>query len=153
MKQRKILRASLTLSVLCLSVAVAGCYRATVETGRPPSGQTVTNEWAHSFIIGLVPPSTVNTAAQCPAGVARVVTEHSILNVIAHIFTAGLYSPMTITVECAAAGAALQVNSPAQLVTLPAGAAPEDVARALKLAVKRSADLGQPVYVDFSAAE
>lgn len=153
MNPSKLLRISSTALVLCLCVVASGCYRATIETGRPSSGQTVTNQWAHSFIAGLIPPSTVNTAAECPNGVARVVTEHSILNVLAQAITFSLYSPMTITVDCAAAGAALQVDSPTQLVTLEPGATREDVARALELAGKRSAQLGQPIYVDFSAAE
>jgi len=61
--------------LLASVLALGGCYHATVETGRAPSGQTVENAWAHSFIGGLVPPSTVNTASECPDGVARVRTQ------------------------------------------------------------------------------
>jgi hypothetical protein len=90
-------------SLLLITVlATTGCFHATIDTGRQPSGQTVTVPWAHSFVYGLVPPSTVETAQQCPNGVARVETQHSFLNGLAAVLTFSLYTPMTIEVQCAA---------------------------------------------------
>ena len=40
---------------------------------------------------------------------ARVVTQHSIVNLLAGVITVGLYSPMHITVTCAEMGAALDL--------------------------------------------
>lgn len=89
-----------------LVLALAGCYHATIDTGLQPSGQKVEKKWAHSFLYGLVPPSTVETSSKCPNGVARVETQLSFLNQVAAILTASLYTPMKIEVQCAAAGTA-----------------------------------------------
>ena len=99
MRARKLLAASLVLS--------AGCYHAVVDTGRPPSPQVIDKEWAHGFLWGLVPPSTVETAGKCSSGVSKVETQMSFLNLIANIITSGIYSPMQITVTCAASGTSL----------------------------------------------
>jgi Bor protein len=94
-------RAALALLVL----ATAGCYHVTVDTGRTPSGETISVPWAHSFVAGLVPPETVETAARCPDGVARVETQHSFMNMLAAVLTASIYTPVTIDVACASSGA------------------------------------------------
>jgi hypothetical protein len=65
------------LLVAVLAVVASGCYCATVETGLAPSGDSVSQNWATSFLYGLVPPATVQTAARCPHGVATVQTQHS----------------------------------------------------------------------------
>lgn len=92
------------VAVAALALASSGCYHATIVTGQPAGTQMVTNPWAHSFIAGLVPPSTVETAAQCPNGVAQVETQHSFLNMLAQFVTFSIYSPMTIEVTCASGG-------------------------------------------------
>ena len=99
-----------SLAVLTLVLVLAGCYHATIETGRAPSAQVVENPWAHSFIGGLVPPSTVDVAAECSNGVARVETQLSFLNMVANAVTWGIYSPMSIKVTCAA-GSAMDTGS------------------------------------------
>jgi hypothetical protein len=95
------------LVVAVLAAGLAGCYHATIETGRAANGVVVRNAWAHSFVAGLVPPSVISTASQCPNGVARVETQHSIANMVAQFLTFSLYSPMEIIVACAGPGAAL----------------------------------------------
>ena len=60
-----------TLGLLVL--AVSGCYHATVDTGE--------KHWASSWIGGLVPPETVETAERCPDGVAKVETKQTFLKV------------------------------------------------------------------------
>jgi len=90
--------------VLALGLSVAGCYHAVIETGRPQSGTRIEKKWAHGFLFGLVPPDAIETASQCPNGVARVETQHSFLNQVAYAVTGGLYSPMTIEAFCAAPG-------------------------------------------------
>jgi hypothetical protein len=137
------MRRILLLSAVVLS---SGCYHATVETGRAPSGQVVENQWAHGFIAGLVPPSTVSTAAECPQGVARVSTQLSVLNMLANILTFGIYSPMTIRAECAAPGAALNTEN---TIELHSGATKADLQRALGAAAERSRDHGADVFVTF----
>ena len=100
-----------------LALGVSGCYHATIDPGRSPSGATIHNDWAHSFVYGLVPPSTVSTASECPSGVARVETQMSFLNGLVSGLTFGLYTPMTITVQCAGAGA--QADLPAESTIAP----------------------------------
>jgi hypothetical protein len=136
-----------SIAVLALLVTTIGCYRATIDTGRQPSGTEVRNDWAHSFIAGLVPPAVVNTAAQCPNGVARVETQHSFLNMLAQLVTFSLYSPMTIRVQCAA-GEENNENSETALV-VPAGSSLENATRVMNEAVRRSADEGAPMLVRF----
>ncbi|HEY0022487.1 MAG TPA: Bor family protein [Longimicrobium sp.] len=134
----------IVLSTLALSVAAAGCYHASIDTGLTPNGVVVENEWAHSFIGGLVPPSTVETAAQCPNGVARVETQHSFLNLLANFLTGGIYSPMTITVQCAGATA---LNADAEVIRVAKG---ESAEAALNSAVALSRDSDAPVFVEFA---
>lgn len=89
----------------CLIVAtllLAGCYHATVETGAPPSAQTIRKSFASGWIYGLVPPSTVETQARCPHGAARVETRLSFVNQLVNWLTLGIYTPMQIDVTCAA---------------------------------------------------
>ena len=111
------------MSVLVLTVLLAGtsgCYRAVIETARPAGTETIDIPWAHSFIYGIVPPNVVNSATQCPSGVARVVTEHSFLNGLVAAITWGIYTPMHITVTCAAAGDQAALDLP--VATTPAEA-------------------------------
>jgi hypothetical protein len=121
----------------------AGCYKATIETGLPASTTIVENEWASSWIGGLVPPATVNVASQCPNGVSQVQTQHSFLNMLAHLVTFGIYSPMTITVTCAASGSASAGGA------IEAGATLAERTAAFNAAIERSAETGKPVLVQF----
>ena len=108
-----------TLLVCALCFGVAGCYHATVETGEAPGTRTVEKGWAHGFLLGLVPPSTVETEEECTSGVAKVETKLSFLNQVASFITWGIYTPMNITVTCASssamdAGGADPVDSPSE---------------------------------------
>jgi hypothetical protein len=134
-----------TVAIILLVASTAGCYRATVDTGRTPSGQTVRNDWAHSFVAGLVPPATVQTAQQCPAGVARVETQHSILNMLVTSLTFGLYSPMTIMVQCAAGAE----ENDATTLLVPASASLEMATSVFNEAVARAAGENRAVLVQF----
>lgn len=95
--RRRILTAA---AALCLT----GCYHAVIETGAPPSDKTVSQPWTPSFVYGLVPPPVVNSASQCPNGVARVETQHSFLNVLAAMVTFSLYTPIHVSYTCASSG-------------------------------------------------
>jgi hypothetical protein len=142
--------------VTALTLGLAGCYHATIDTGRAPSGHTVERQWAHGFVYGLVPPSLVETASQCAHGVAKVETQLSFLNQVANVLTFGLYTPMTITVRCAAPGMAGLRNEsgePAQVITVRADAEGVEIARALDEAADQSASIGEPVFVQFVESE
>ena len=138
------------LAVVVLATAALGCYHATIETGRPASSQVVDVPWAHSFIVGLVPPATVDVASECENGVARVETQQSFLNGLVAVLTWSIYTPMQITVTCAASGgmeedAAASVIEVEEMAELPA---------ALNEAALRSwQQLGMPVYVRAATAD
>ncbi len=138
------------LSVVLLSCLVGtGCYHATITTTRPQSGTVVEEKWAHSFLWGLVPPSTVETASQCPNGVARVETQHSFLNGLAAALTWGIYTPIQIQAWCAGPG---EEDRDAQVMSVPENANPEDVQRTFAAAAAYAARTGDPVFVHLANA-
>ena len=91
------------LSVAML-LALSACYHATILTGRPEGTQKIEQPWALSWIYGLVPPKTLETAQKCPNGVARVETQMSFLNGLVAAITFEIFTPMDIKVTCAAGG-------------------------------------------------
>jgi hypothetical protein len=95
------MKKAMTACALGLVLLTGACYHATIESGLEPGEQKVTQKWAMGFAWGLVPPSTVNTQAQCPNGVAKVETQHSFLNSLVAGLTSGIVTPMEITVTCA----------------------------------------------------
>jgi len=135
----RIARTSLALAAAAL---LGGCYHAVIDTGREPSGTTISKPWAHSFVGGLVPPSVVETAQKCPAGVARVETQQSFLNLLAQGLTWGIYSPMTITVSCAKATA---MAPGSQMLRVGEGTPADLLQRATALAASERT----PVFVTF----
>jgi hypothetical protein len=95
----------------------------------------------------LVPPSVVETASQCPNGVARVETQHSFLNGLAAALTFSIYTPMTITVQCASAGGA----GGDEMMSVPAGSDAAAVKAVFNAAAERAAETREAVFVDVSA--
>ena len=89
------------LLLLTLVLFLPACYHATVTTGLRPSTVKIEKPWANGWIYGLVPPSTVETMEQCPAGVAQVETRLSFVNQLVNFLTMGIYTPMEIIVTCA----------------------------------------------------
>lgn len=141
------MRHIVALAVAGLLVTGTGCYHATIDTGRPASGQTIEKPWAASFIAGLVPPAVVETASKCPNGVSKVETKLSFLNQLAQFVTFGLYSPMTITVSCAAAGSAS--GDDAAEGAIEAGSTIEEQQAAIEQAAAQAAETGAAVLVQF----
>lgn len=141
---RKILVRSVAAAALLFGTTA--CYHATVDTGRTPNGVEVEKNWAASWLGGLVPPSTVEVAQQCPNGVARVETQLSFLNQLAAWLTAYIYTPMTITVQCA--GPTAMVG--AEVIEVASAAEMRD---AMTKAAAMSTESGDAVYVNFSGAE
>ena len=138
-------RRSIPLAAALIAVMGSGCYRATIDTGLIPSGQTIEQPWAHSFIAGLVPPATVETASRCPNGVARVETQLSFLNMVANVVTFGLYSPMTITVRCAAP----RDDDNYQELRVAGGSSSTTAVSVFNEAVQQAVRSGEPIVVRF----
>lgn len=90
--------------ISAIALGATGCYHATIDTGLAPSTTVIDKPWANGFVYGLVPPSTVETAAKCPHGAAKVETQQSFLNGVVNVLTFGIYTPMQITVTCASTG-------------------------------------------------
>ena len=140
----------LIVGVAAVFVAT-GCYHATIETGLPAGSQMVSNNWAHGWLWGLVPPSTVNTAKGCPNGVAKVETQHSFLNMLGSFITWSLWTPMQIDVTCASSNRMSSAAGPgsADLVVRARDgslqAATDALSQAAALAVAKSVS----VYVVF----
>ena len=135
------------MAVILAAVLTGACFHATIETGLPASATVIQKDWAHGFIFGLVPPSTVETKAQCANGVARVETQHSFLNMLVTIITFDIYTPMAITVTCASSNKMASLPATATVLHSLAssgGVDPTLMQRAFDQAVKS----GAPVYVD-----
>lgn len=89
-------------AVAVLAAALSGCYHATVELPSPAAPQRTESLWAHSWVYGLVPPSTVNAAEHCPSGASRVETQVGVPHMLVSWITFGIYTPMQIQIQCAA---------------------------------------------------
>ncbi len=144
---RRLAAASLALFAL----TTTACYHAVVETGRPASATVIDEPWAMSFLFGLVPPKAVNTASQCPNGVAKVETQHSFLNGLVASLTFGLLTPIQITVTCAGSGAGSDdaASNAAASVSVSSTASDDDKVAAFEAAARLSADRGEATYVRF----
>ncbi len=124
-------------------VALVGCFHATVDTGVAPSDKVIEKRWASGWVFGLVPPSTVATAAQCPAGVAKVETRLSFLNQLVSFLTLSIYTPMEIRVTCAEGMAA-----PAAAIMVPDSASTETWQAMVQAAAERAVASGEPAYLE-----
>jgi len=115
--------------------------------GVTPSTETIHEPWANSWILGLVPPSTIETAEKCTSGVSKVETQWSFLNGLVAILTLGIYTPMEIKVTCAAASSA---DSPEQVdLSIDAGASLEEIQAAFMTAADRAVEERRAVFVQF----
>ncbi len=143
-----------TLALLAVLMSL-GCHHATIVTGAK-DGNVVDKPWASSFIAGLVPPATIETASLCPGGVAKVETSRSFLNSVVSILTLAIYTPMHIKVTCA--GQAVSVGGEVEYLVPDAdlvvneGATPEETAEVFQEAVDLALTLDHPVYVKFTTA-
>jgi len=131
-----------------VAASLAACYHVTVDTGKPPSPQTIERPWAPSFIGGLVPPATVETASRCPNGVSRVETQLSFLNMLVGFLTFSIFTPMTIQVVCAASGSD-DGAAPPSAVPIDRNGSLDQQRRDLTQAARLSAKTGEPVWVVF----
>jgi hypothetical protein len=136
-----------TITLLTALTALGACFHATIETGLTPSTKVLEQKWASSWILGLVPPKTVETASRCPDGVAKVETHLSFLNQVVHILTLGIYTPMDIRVTCALpAGTSAPQGA---MLTVSADADSESVRAAFASAAEQAAEGRAMVLVRF----
>jgi len=142
---------SLTYALLLVLVmASAGRYHAKVNTGRTPSTVVIDRPFASGWIYGLVPPSEISTAAECPNGVALVETRLSFVNQLVSGITLGIYTPMHIKVTCAAGGTSA-LDSDHEVVVRE-NASEVDVSDAFSQAADQAVATGGLVVVRFESA-
>ncbi|MYC15365.1 MAG: hypothetical protein F4Y39_16720 [Gemmatimonadetes bacterium] len=136
------------LCILAVTVffVVSGCYTATIDTGRKPSTIVVQKNWAHGWLFGLVPPSTVQVASKCTNGVAKVETQLSFPNQIANALTGGLYSPMTIRVTCAEKSDLSKIDSETNF-SISKDASTEEYQNVFMLAANAAKESGETIFV------
>jgi hypothetical protein len=125
----------------------AACFHATIETGATPSTTMISKQWAPGFVWGLVPPSTVETAAKCPNGVAKVETQLTFLNQLVEFVTIGIYTPMSIEVTCAAGKGVADGSQPAADLTVSRADGQGAIQAAFATAANRSAATHRAVTV------
>ena len=135
-------------AVVGLLAVAPACYHATVDTGLKPSAQVVEKSFAAGWIFGLVPPSTVATASQCPHGAAKIETQLSFVNQLVAFLTLDIFTPMSIKVTCAEAGRASR-SPTAPTIEVGANATMEQIQNAISRAAELSARDSVPVYIEF----
>ena len=131
-----------------LAITSVGCYHAKVTTGRVPSTIVIEKTFASGWIYGLVPPSTIEAASECPDGVAIIETELSFVNQLVSFLTFGIYSPMHIKVTCATPGST-SAASPDHEVIISESASVDNMIKAFNIAVDEAVTSGDIVYVRF----
>ena len=135
------------LLMLCMSGLVAGCYTSTITTGLPTGNKVIEKKWASSWILGLVPPETVDAAAECPGGVAKVVTQQSFTNMLVRFLTIGIYTPTSIIVTCAReANASLDKQAPDLFVSRGA-CSTDEFRNVFTLAAEQAVEKDRPILV------
>ena len=130
-------------------MALSGCYTATIETKLPPSNRKIENNWATGWFFGLVPPKTVETAAKCPHGVARVMTQLSFANQLVGLLTLNIYTPMTIQVTCAQASETSLVD-PKDTFAVSKDASSKEFRNVFMMAAEKVAQSESEVFVMIS---
>ena len=135
------------LTLVSLCVVVGACHHAVIDTGLTPSTQTIHEPWANSWIYGLVPPSKVETAEGCAAGVARVETQRTFLNGLVGLLTFGIYTPMEIKVTCAASS---NGDAPEQVdLSIEDGASLDEIQATFMTAADRAVEERRVIFVKF----
>jgi len=134
------------LSLVALVLAGAGCFHQIVTTGRTPGTTVIEKPWTVTFIFGLVAAEEINTAAQCPNGVATVETQQSFLNGLVGGLTLGIYTPQDVRITCAS-GTAMVPG--ARHIDVTSGAPIEARERAIADAIEMAESTHAPVVVRY----
>lgn len=132
------------LAGVVFALILTGCYHQVVRTGAPAGNVVVERPWTATYLFGLVPATTINTAAQCPTGVAVVETQQTFVNGLVGVLTLGIYTPQTVRITCAA-GAAAMTN--ARRIHVASNAGMDARTAAVEEAIVRASLTGETVVV------
>jgi len=89
----------------------------------------------------------INTATQCPQGVARVETQQTFANGLVNFITIGIYSPRAVTITCASGTGELLPTDRVHRVASDATQAEREAA--VEAAIAESKQSGARVLVQF----
>jgi hypothetical protein len=129
-------------------VFASACFHQVVNTGRTAGSTQIDLPWVQGWLWGLVSPQPIETRAQCPSGVATVVTEMSFMNGLASALTLGIYTPQHVTITCATGGTASLPKGATEL-TIPSTATAQERTAIVNRAIEMSAEQGAPVVLRF----
>ena len=135
------------LLFVVFAVVASGCYHSKVVTGRTPGPIVIDEPFASGWVYGLVPPSTVEAASECPDGVAIVETEISFLNQLVGALTGYIYTPMHIKVTCALEESTSAKTPEVEIVVVEEHTS---VVEAFESAADEAVVSGEPVVVRFT---
>ena len=132
-------------AALMAVVVISGCYHTTVNTGKAPGSQTISDDWHTNWFFGIIPGADID-ASSCKGGVAKVETQQSFLNGLVGAFVGIVWAPNSVMVTCASGSASL---TPADRVVGHAGGTRAQAQAALEAAVAISASTGSAVFVRY----
>lgn len=124
----------------------AACFHQVVQTGRAPGATVIEKPWTSTFIFGLVPAAEINTAAQCPGGVAVVETQRTFLNGLVGAITIGIYTPVDVKITCAS-GTAMMPG--ARTIDVGRAASMAEREAAIDSAIELATSTDQPIVVRY----
>lgn len=133
-----------TLIGVLAALILTGCYHQVVRTGAAPGNVVVERPWTATYLFGLVPAGAINTAAQCPTGVAVIETQQTFANGLVGALTLGIYTPQTVRITCAAGTTAI---NGARHIRVASGASLGVRSAALKDALALAHQTGEPVVI------
>jgi len=136
------------VALALLAVSGTACWHQVVNTGRPAGATVIDMPWVQGWLWGLVAPQPIETRAQCPSGVATVVSETSFQNGLVSFITLGIYTPQHVTITCAAGGRAAAPRGATEL-SIPKSATAEEAAAIWSQAIQLSAEQHAPVVLHF----
>ena len=140
------MRFARAVALLAIVAVFPGCYAAKVETGLQPSATVIKKSFASCWLYGLIPPSTVETAAKCTNGVAIVETQLSFVNQLVSGITLGIYTPMQIKVTCAERPSTSMLDFKRDF-TIPTRASTAEIQAIFARAADEAVRTRQPVIV------
>lgn len=111
----------------------SGCYTTTVRSGKPPADATAEydGKWHSGVVYGIAELSgPYDLSEVCPNGWAEITTETSFVNGLVTGITSSIYTPQSVTVRCAAGGAAPAAEPEAETDEATDGEATEDASDA-----------------------
>jgi hypothetical protein len=86
---------------LALGGGLSGCFNLKYySTTRPGPGE-VHEVWVNAFVGGIATVGQINLDEVCPAGVYKMKSNLSFVDLVLMVVTIGVYTPMNVRITCA----------------------------------------------------